>query len=70
MPVGPATTMLKSFFRRLTARDIITRQHDEAMVLALEHEAAAEHHAALAQMYRERIERLRSEHMVGTQQSS
>lgn len=62
--------MLKSLFRRLTARDIIAQQHDEAEVLALEHEAAAEHHAALAQMYRERIERLRREHGVGTQQSS
>ena len=62
--------MLKSIFRRVTAVDIITAQHEQAQVLALEHEAAAEHHAALAQMYRERIERLRREHMVGTQQSS
>lgn len=62
--------MLKALFRRLKASDIIIQQHDEAMILALEHEAAAEHHAALAQMYRERIERLRREHGVGTQQSS
>lgn len=62
--------MLNSIFRRTTARDIIAQQHDEAEVLALEHEAAAEHHAALAQMYRERMERLRREHGVGTQQSS
>ncbi|SDL99105.1 hypothetical protein SAMN05428957_101466 [Oryzisolibacter propanilivorax] len=34
---------------------------DEARMAALEHESAAEHHAALARMYRERVARLRLE---------
>ncbi len=34
---------------------------DEARMAALEHESAAEHHAALARMYRERVARLQIE---------
>lgn len=37
---------------------IIDEQLYEARRLALEHEAAAEHHDALAMMYRARIDRL------------
>ncbi|MFT3812733.1 MAG: hypothetical protein QM740_05085 [Acidovorax sp.] len=37
----------------------------EAMFARLEHEAAAEHHQALARMYAERIERLRAEIAAG-----
>ncbi|WP_313295711.1 hypothetical protein [Diaphorobacter sp.] len=34
---------------------------DEARIAALEHESAAEHHAALAHMYRDRVRRLQAE---------
>lgn len=34
---------------------------EEARMAALEHESAAEHHAALATMYRERVRRLQAE---------
>lgn len=37
------------------------RSMDEARMAALEHESAAEHHAALARMYRERVARLQLE---------
>lgn len=37
------------------------RSMDEARMAALEHESAAEHHAALARMYRERVARMRLE---------
>ncbi|MPM35187.1 hypothetical protein SDC9_81777 [bioreactor metagenome] len=34
---------------------------EEARMAALEHESAAEHHAALSNMYRERVRRLQAE---------
>lgn len=49
---------LTDLFRRVTAADIRREQLAEAEALALEHEAAAEHHDALATMYRHRAERL------------
>lgn len=39
----------------------IQRGLEEARMAALEHESAAEHHAALAGMYRDRIRRLQKE---------
>lgn len=46
------------WFRRRTAADIINEKAAEAMVLAAEHDLAAEHHSALAAMYHTRIKRL------------
>lgn len=66
--------MLKTIFRRIRPQDVIETQIYEAEIAALEHAAAAEHHAALASMYRVRIERLKREKShtngVGTKQSS
>lgn len=53
------TTMFNAVFRIPAAQKIAQRQLEEAERLLLEHEAAAEHHDALATMYRGRIERLR-----------
>ncbi len=39
----------------------IQRGLDEARMAALEHESAAEHHQALANMYRDRVRRLQAE---------
>ncbi|QNP48453.1 hypothetical protein [Diaphorobacter aerolatus] len=39
----------------------IQRGLEEARMAALEHESAAEHHAALATMYRDRVRRLQGE---------
>lgn len=50
--------MLKSLFTKVQPSKVIEDQLHEARIQALEHEAAAEHHAALAKMYRDRIERL------------
>ncbi|WP_312303021.1 hypothetical protein [Pulveribacter sp.] len=54
--------MFKRFFDPAT---IYTRRAqrcmDEARMAALEHENAAEHHSALAQMYRDRVARLQAE---------
>ena len=54
--------MFKRFFDPATiyARRA-QRSMDEARMAALEHESAAEHHAALARMYRERVARLQAE---------
>lgn len=54
--------MFKRFFDPATiyARRA-QRSMDEARMAALEHEGAAEHHAALARMYRERVARLQAE---------
>lgn len=49
--------ILQVFFP-VSATQIATKQHRVAQSMALEHEAAAEHHAALAAMYRTRIQRL------------
>jgi len=51
---------IKNPFRTITAREIAEHQQHEAERQALEHEAASEHHAALAQMYRARLARLQS----------
>lgn len=63
--------MLKRFFDPGTiyARRI---QHslDEARMAALEHENAAEHHAALAKMYRHRVARLEAELTSGDEQAA
>ncbi len=54
--------MFKRFFDPATiyARRA-QRCMDEARMAALEHESAAEHHAALASMYRQRVARLQLE---------
>jgi hypothetical protein len=45
-------------FKPTAPNKILTQQRYEAERLRLEHEAAAEHHAALASMYIARIQRL------------
>ena len=45
-------------FKRITPDSIARGQLAAARVLALQHEAEAEHHAALAAMYRGRVARL------------
>lgn len=47
-------------FRQPTPEQIRSKQIEDAERHALEHEANAEHCAALASMYRARVERLRS----------
>jgi len=49
---------LKSLVTELSSEDIAQGQLREAQMQALHHEASAEHHDALATMYRARIERL------------
>lgn len=51
--------MIEIFRPRSLAR-IIAQQLDDAERHAIEHEAAAEHHGALAAMYRVRVARLRA----------
>lgn len=46
------------FFRRPTHGQYVAGQIEEARRAALEHRAAAEHHAALADMYEHRVDRL------------
>ena len=53
--------IIKKFFTPVSAAEVVTTQLYEAERLALEHEASAEHHDALAIMYRSRVERLRAE---------
>ncbi|NDZ11523.1 hypothetical protein C7T35_01245 [Variovorax sp. WS11] len=45
-------------FAPLSPEKVVAQQLYEARRLALEHRAAAEHHAALADMYDGRVERL------------
>jgi len=45
-------------FKPTTPSKIVAQQRYEAERLRLEHEAAAEHHKALAEMYAARIDRL------------
>ncbi len=52
--------MIANPFKMPSAEDIRKKQLEEAERASLEHEAAAEHHDALATMYRGRVERLRS----------
>ena len=51
-------TLFMDFFKPPPADIIVAEQLYEAQRKMLEHEAAAEHHAALAEMYRRRAERL------------
>ena len=48
-------------FQRINALELMRKQVDEAQVLRAEHQAAAEHHQALATMYRDRVRRLQPE---------
>lgn len=50
---------LHNFFRPVAAADVLARQLFEAERLHAEHQAAAEMHAALAAVYRIRVERIR-----------
>lgn len=52
------TTRIRDIFRRVPVQEIRDEQYYEAMRGLLEHEAAAEHHGALAEMYRIRAARL------------
>ena len=51
-------TLFIDLFKPPPADIIVTEQLYEAQRKLVEHEAAAEHHAALTEMYRRRIERL------------
>lgn len=46
------------FFNRKTASSVMAENRRYAEVAAEEHRAAAEHHAALAAMYEQRIKRI------------
>jgi len=61
--------MLNQLFTRIQPAKIIENQLHEANIKALEYEASAEYYAALAKMYRDRIDRLGRE-SVGTSNSS
>lgn len=64
--------MLKTIFQKVQPDQVIKEQLHEAEIQALQHEAALEHHAAMAQMYRDRITRLNGFKTsgVGTTKSS
>ena len=51
-------TLFMDIFKPPPADIIVSEQLYEAQRKLVDHEAAAEHHAALAEMYRRRIERL------------
>lgn len=51
-------TTVSELFRRMPIEAIVDEQLYDAQRKLLEHEAAAEHHAALAEMYRRRVHRL------------
>ncbi len=51
-------TAMTQLFKRMPIEHMVDGQLYEAQRLLLEHEAAAEHHAALAEMYRKRVLRL------------
>lgn len=53
--------MIRWLFQKESAADVVRRQLFEAERLAVEHRASAEHHAALAAMYEQRVERLKSQ---------
>ena len=50
--------MILKYFTPSTPEQIVQNQMMDARRLVLEHEAAAEHHSALARMYRLRVQRL------------
>jgi len=50
---------LLKMFRPVAAQEIMEHQLFEAERLTVEHEAAAEHHGSLAEMYEQRVRRLR-----------
>lgn len=47
-----------NLFKKMTADQVMRDQLAEAKLAAAQHEAAAEHHEALAMMYASRVERL------------
>ncbi len=49
---------IAELFKRMPIEAIVQEQIYDAQRKLLEHEAAAEHHAALAEMYRRRMQRL------------
>lgn len=50
-----------AIFKRTAVEKVMQDQLYEARRHAVEHEASAEHHAALAKMYRERAQRLEAQ---------
>lgn len=52
---------VSELFSRTPVDEIVEEQLYEAQRKLVEHEAAAEHHAALTEMYRRRVQRLSSE---------
>lgn len=50
-----------NIFKLPSAATVAQQQREDAERLALEHEAAGEHHIALAAMYRARVARLADE---------
>lgn len=51
-------TTVSELFKRVPIASLVDEQLYDAQRKLLEHEAAAEHHAALADMYRRRVQRL------------
>lgn len=49
--------MKMAFYRTAPTRRV-AQLHDEAVLAAIEHRAAAEHHGALAKMFEDRADRL------------
>ena len=56
---------VSELFSRTPVDEIVRDQLYEAQCKLVEHEAAAEHHAALTEMYRRRVQRLSSEEVRG-----
>jgi hypothetical protein len=54
-------TLIPKAFRRVSVETVLADQLFEADRLYAEHMASAEHHAALAGMYRGRAERIRKQ---------
>ncbi len=52
------SSRIRDIFRRVPVQEIREEQYYEAMRQLLEHEAASEHHGALAKMYKARAARL------------
>lgn len=49
---------IKQVFGRRDATRVLQQQRDEAMLLAVEYKAAAEHYQALTAMYELRVQRI------------
>ncbi len=56
---------VSELFSRTPVDDIVEEQLYEAQRKLIEHEAAAEHHASLTEMYRRRVHRLSTEEVRG-----